>query len=1074
LLGAAGAAEDEKPPFQPDDFSGLKFRSIGPAATSGRISDFAVDPGNAKRYFVAVSSGSVWRTENAGTTYEPIFDDQGSYSIGCVTLDPNDAQTVWVGTGENNSQRSVGYGDGVYKSTDGGDSWEHVGLKDSEHIGEILVDPRDSDVVYVAAQGPLWRTGGERGLYKTTDGGKTWIRILHIDDDTGINEVHMDPRDPDVLYASAYQRRRHQWVLLDGGPGSGVHKSTDGGATWTELESGLPKVDMGRIGMAISPVDPDVIYAVVEAQDDKGGLFRTTDAGASWEKRSDYNASSPQYYHELIADPVDVDKFYSIDTFLRVSTDGGKSLERVPIDYKHVDDHALWIEPTDPEHLLVGCDGGIYESWDSGKTWNWKQNLPICQFYKIAIDDDFPFYSVYGGTQDNNTLGAYVRNTSASGIVNTDWIFTLGGDGFEPAIEPGNPDIIYSQYQHGGLVRYDRRSGELQEIQPQAPEGGILKWHWSSALQISPHSPTRLYYGAQVLFRSDDRGDNWTQISPDLSRQIDRNQLDVMGRIWSVDAVAKNRSTSFWGAIVSFSESPRVEDLLYAGTDDGLVQVSEDGGANWRKQEKFDKVPEMSYVSMLFASQHADDVVYASFDNHKMGDFKPYVLRSDDRGRRWRSISGDLPERGSVNSIAEDPVDPRLLFVGTEFGVFATKDGGEHWFQLKGGVPTITVHDLAIQARENDLLLGTFGRGIYVLDDYTPLRTITADQLANERVLFDPRDAWLYVEKTQFSGAKKASFGDSFYTADNPPYGAVFTYYLNEELQKLRDTRREAEKKAQKDGGDNPYPSWDELRTEDRELDPIVLLTVRDAEGNVVRRLEGPVSKGFHRVAWDLRFAPPHPASTTPFKSPAPWIAAPSGPMVTPGTYSVSAAARVRGETVGFGEPQSFEVKWLPNETILNNDPQATLAFHKQTFDLRRRVMGAGRVVGELQERIDHVRVALRDTPGSTPQMLAKLNELNGRLVDLRTQLSGDDTIASRSEPTTDSIASRIDRVAEGWSTRMRPTGTQRQNYELAARLFAGVANGLDGLDGELTQLEAELEAIGAPWTPGRGVSGQE
>jgi photosystem II stability/assembly factor-like uncharacterized protein len=508
-------APDDEKAMSAGTFTGLEFRNIGPAINSGRISDLAVHPEHHKIIYATAASGGVWKTVNGGHTWEPIFDSQGSYSIGCVTLDPANPNVVWVGTGENNSQRSVGFGDGVYKSLDGGQNWENVGLETSEHIGMIAIDPRDSNVVYVAAQGPLWNSGGERGLYKTTDGGATWERVLHVSDDTGINEVHLDPRDPDVIYAPAYQRRRHVWTLINGGPESAIYKSTDAGATWRKLSEGLPKVDMGKIGLDISPADPDVVYAVVEAQRDAGGFFRSTDRGESWEKMSDYVSGSPQYYNEIFADPADVDRVYSMDTFLQVTLDGGKTfragrreeearrqprpvdrprghrpparrLRRRPLrDLRPRRRLLLLREPAD--HPVLPGVGGHIE----------------------------PFYYVYGGTQDNNSLGGPSRTLFSSGISNEDWFITVGGDGFETVVDPTNPDIVYSQWQYGGLVRYDRPSGETIDIQPQeAPGEAADRWNWDSPLIISPHSPTRLYFASQRLFRSDDRGNSWTPVSP--------------------------------------------------------------------------------------------------------------------------------------------------------------------------------------------------------------------------------------------------------------------------------------------------------------------------------------------------------------------------------------------------------------------------------------------------------------------------------------------------------------------------------------------------------------------------------
>ncbi|HEV8692703.1 MAG TPA: hypothetical protein VGQ93_00735, partial [Lysobacter sp.] len=710
-------------------FSSLKPRPIGPALMSGRIGDFAVNPKDKRHYFVAVGSGGVWKTLNGGVTYTPVFDKEGSYSIGCVALDPSNPNAVWVGTGENNSQRSVGWGDGVYRSLDGGKNWQNMGLKESEHIGRIVIHPKNSEIVYVAAQGPLWRGGGERGLYKTTDGGKSWQRILHISDDTGVNEVLMDPRDPNVLYASAYQRRRHVWTLINGGPESAFYKSTDAGKSWRKITNGIPDVDKGRIGLAISPANPDTLYAIIEAADSKGGVFRSADRGETWDKRGDYMTSSPQYYNELFADPVEVNRVYAEDTYLHVSEDGGKTFTRVPENNKHVDNHAVWIEPADNRHLLVGCDGGVYETFDRGEHWHFKENLPVTQFYRVSADNARPFYNVYGGTQDNNSEGGPSRTTDRAGITSADWFITVGGDGYETLVDPDDPNIIFAMWQYGGLVRFDRRSGEITDIKPrEAPSDPPLKWNWDSPLILSPHNPKRLYFAANRLFRSEDRGDSWTAISGDLTRGLDRNALPVMGRIQPADAVAKNKSTSIYGNCVSLAESPLVEGLIYVGTDDGLVHVTGDAGKTWRKIEAFPGIPENTYVSCLTASRHHTDTIYAAFDNHKNGDFKPYLLVSTNRGESWTSIAGSLPKREVVLCLQQDHEKPDLLFAGTEFGAWFTLDAGQHWTRLTS-LPTIAVRDIEIQRRENDLILGTFGRGIYILDDYSPLRHATPDLL---------------------------------------------------------------------------------------------------------------------------------------------------------------------------------------------------------------------------------------------------------------------------------------------------------------------------------------------------------
>ena len=1078
-LAAHGAKDKAKPKDDKKDdagkmksrtFSGLALRGIGPAMISGRITDIAVHPRNESIRYVASASGGLWKTTNAGTTWSPIFDGEASYSIGCITIDERNPLTVWVGSGENNSQRSVSYGDGVYKSLDGGTTWENVGLKASEHISKILVDPRDSNVVWVASQGPLWSPGGDRGLYVTRDGGKTWTKSLEISENTGVTDVVMDPRNPDVMLASAYQRRRHVWTLINGGPESAIHKTVDGGKTWKKLTNGLPKNDVGRIGLAISPVNPDTIYAVMDAQGDESGFYRSVDAGGNWEKRSSYVPTSPQYYNEIIADPKVEGRVYAMDTWMNVTDDAGKTFRRAGETYKHVDNHALWIDPADNAHMLSGCDGGLYETWDRAATWAWTPNLPLAQFYKVALDNAVPFYSVYGGTQDNNTLGGPSRTRTKHGIVNSDWFFTLEGDGFQTAVDPEDPNVVYSQAQHGALVRFDRKTGEAVDIQPQ-PEAGEAgsRWNWDSPLIISPHTHTRLYFASQRLYRSDDRGNTWRALGPDLTRQIDRNQLKVMGRVWSVDAISKNASTSFYGNIVALAESEKREGLLAVGTDDGLIQISEDGGGSWRKIESFTGVPERSYVSRVVFSRHDASTVYATFDNHKMGDFKPYVLESRDLGKSWTSIAGDLPQRGTVYALVQDKVKKDLLFAGTEFGVSFTADGGKHWIKLDGGMPTIQVRDLAIQEREGDLVAATFGRGFYILDDYTPLRTVTETELQKDALLFSVRRAWVFAPWSPFGGREKGFMGDSFYNAPNPPEGAVFTYYLKDEIKTRQKVRQAAEREREKKNEDNPYPTWDDLRQEDREEKPAVVFTVTDEDGGIVRRVEGPVKAGFARVAWDLRYPPSSPTSLTAPEL-DPWENPPVGPLAAPGKYSVSLAKRVEGKLVPLAGPVSFDIAPLGGDTLPPPDRAKLLAFQQKTGRLQRAVLGAARAMDEAQARIDNLKVALRDTPKADARLHDDVRAIEARLKDLRTQLSGDSTVSRRNEPVPPSILGRVDQVVSGhWYATADATATHVRNYEIAAKEFAPVLSGLRTLMlTDLTRLENAADAAGAPWTPGR------
>jgi photosystem II stability/assembly factor-like uncharacterized protein len=1070
---AAEKAKPEEPkkpadPMSDTTFAGLKLRNIGPAVFSGRVIAFAVDLNDKSTYYVASASGGVWKTTNAGTTFDPVFDGEGSFSIGAIALDPKDANIVWVGTGELNSQRSVSYGDGLYKSEDAGKTWKKVGLDKSEHISKIVIDPRDSNVVYIAAQGPLWSPGGDRGLFKTTDGGKTWKNVLSISENTGVTDIAQDPVNPDVLYSSAYQRRRHVWTLIDGGPESALYKSTDSGATWNKLKNGLPTVDMGRIGIAISPVDNNVVYATIEAADGKGGVFRSRDRGASWEKRNPYDATA-MYYGLVVADPKNLDRIYIMGFAIMVSDDGGKTLKPLPTKSKHVDNHMIWIDPDNTRHYLVGCDGGVYESWDRAETWNFKANLPVMQFYDVAVDNSEPFYYVYGGTQDNQSLGGPSRTRSASGIINTDWFMTAGGDGFRSQVDPQDPHIVYAESQNGGLIRFDRATGNFVGIQPQDPKGGPPnRWNWDSPIYVSSHVHTRLYFASNRIYRSDDRGDSWKLISPDLSRQIDRDTLPVMGKVWGPDAVAKNASTEFYGNIVAFAESPKDENLLFAGSDDGLIHITHDGGAAWSKIDHFPAVPDNSYVSRVIASNYDPNVVFAAFDNHKNGDFKPYLLKSTDGGKTWSSIAANLPERGQVMAIAEDPVDRNLLFAGTEFGVFFSSNGGGKWVQLKGDFPTIAVHDAVIQARESDLALATFGRGFYILDDISPLRGISLDQLNKSALLFAPRRTMLYLPSFALGGDAKASQGESFYTAANPPYGVTFTYYMKEKLKSLKEQRQAAEKDAEKNKQQVKYPTGDELRAEAEEEAPQVFLIVYDASGNAIRRVDGENAPGMHRVAWDFHYAEPslpEPRGEEDDDG----FNIPNSAVVLPGKYTVRLFERVHSTTTEVGAAQSFEIFADGVNKMPEADRQALLAFQQKLARFYGAVQGSLKSANELKAHIKEVHEALKLTPGADRALLDAADKLEQQTNDLLRELRGDVVLRGRNENTVASINDRVQGIMQ--DTRfaiVKPTQTDLDNYQLAGEEFTTALAKLHQLvEVDFANLQKQMQAAGAPWTPG-------
>tara|TARA_B100001245_G_scaffold236642_1_gene229124 strand:+ start:2958 stop:6206 length:3249 start_codon:yes stop_codon:yes gene_type:complete len=1057
IVAQETGSEDNKPLIEKTSLSALKFRSIGPALTSGRIADLAVNPNNHAEYYVATASGGVWKTTNHGITYHPVFDDQGSYSIGCITLDPSNPHVIWVGSGENNNQRSVAYGDGIYKSEDGGKSWSNMGLKNSEHIGMIVVHPENPDVVYVAAYGPLWSSGGDRGIYKSTDGGKNWEKILDVSENTGFNEIHMDPRNPDVLYATAHQRRRHVWTYISGGPESAIYKSTDGGKNWTQLKNGIPSGDKGRIALAIPPSNPDVVYAMVEGH----GVYRSDDRGASFSFQNPYETSG-NYYVELVPHPTDENTVYSMDTYMHVSRDGGKSWNRLPEDKKHVDNHCLWINPDNPDQMIAGCDGGLYETYDNAANWQFKPNLPITQFYKVAVDNALPFYNIYGGTQDNFSLGGPSRTTNRSGITNADWFVTNTGDGFETVIDPVDPNIIYAQSQYGGLVRYDKKNGESVGIHPSPAYGeAAYRWNWDAPLLISPHDPHRLYFAANKVFRSDDQGNNWREISGDLSQQIDRHTLPVMGKIWSVDAIAYDASTSNYGNIVALDESPLQEGLLFAGTDDGLVHVSGDSGANWKRYENFPGIPKNTYVNMLVASKFDTQTVFAVFNNHKNGDFKPYILKSSDQGASWQNISGDLPERGSVYCLAQDHVNKELLFAGTEFGAFFSYNGGENWKPLKGGIPTIAVRDMAIQKRENDLVLATMGRGFYILDDYTALRAYNPENLDKEAYIFPVNSGLSYMQASPLGYEEVGFQGASYYFDKNPENGVQVIYYVKDEVKSLKDKRQAREKETRESNGSISYPSAEELRAEDREEKAYHLFVITDASGQEVSRFSEAASSGIKRVNWNGRMS----SITSVSADGSPVTKANEANLALPGTYSITLYQSKDGEIRKLAGPEEFELNWLDHGTMPAEDRLALAAFQKDLEETRRKIVGVNNFKNHLEKRIEKLKANARNTPGVPLSVLDSLRQMEYVIYNLEVELNGDRSLAKRNFDTPPSLMRRIGgAVWNSYYTTMAPTGEQQKNLAIVKQQLGDLIGKLADLKVKTGLINARLIQAGAPY----------
>ena len=1098
---AAGVPNTKKDagPMSAKTFAGMELRPIGPAFMSGRIADVALKPGDPNTWYVAVGSGGVWKTKNAGTTWNSIFDGQSAYSTGCVTIDPSNPNVVWVGTGENVGGRHVGYGDGVYRSRDGGATWENLGLGASEHISKIIVHPNDSNTVWVASQGPLWSPGGDRGLYKTVDGGKKWKRVLSAGPWTGVTDLVIDPRNPDVLYAATWQRHRTVAAYIGGGPESGLHKSVDGGETWTKLTRGLPgdpkgpptlgkeaknrlgrpphdDGNVGKIGLAISPQDPDTLYAVMELNQRKGGLFRSHDRGASWKmvSRTVSGGTGPHYYMELYASPHQKGRLYLADVRVQVSDDGGKTFRLLGEEFKHSDNHAVAFRPDDPDYLLIGTDGGLYESFDLSKNWRFVDNLPITQFYKVAVDDSEPFYNVYGGTQDNNTQGGPSRTDNIHGIRNADWYITLGGDGHQPATEPGNPSIMYSEWQQGNLVRVDTTTGEQVYIKPQ-PEPGdpAERFNWDAPILVSPHKPTRLYFASQRVWRSENRGDTWTAISGDLTRNQNRWRLPHMGRQWSWDAPWDIWAMSNYNTITSLAESPKQAGLIYAGTDDGLLQITENGGKSWRRLEvgALPGVPKEAFVNDIKADLFDANVVYIALDNHKKGDFKPYLLVSRDRGRTWRSMVGDLPKRHLVWRLVQDHVKPGLFFVGTEFGVFFTVDAGKKWVKLQGKAPTIPFRDLAIQRRENDVVGATFGRGFWILDDYTPLRQISAAALEKEALLFTPRKAWWYIEREVLGGSKKASQGAGYYVAPNPPFGAVLTYYLKDGLSTREQRRQDREKKLIKQGKNTPFAGWDAVEKERREAEPAIILTVRDAKGEPVRRIHGPTRAGMHRVAWDLRLPAPDAMGARPeykYARPEP----PKGVLVAPGKYTVTLAKRVDGKTTPLAGPVEVDVVQMRKGALPSAPIDEVAAFWRRLSDLQRSMSGAQWAIKGAFARLKILSKALARTRSAPNGLDAQVEAVRLELDDILVALRGNQSQQRAQEPHPHTVGDRLFFVGVGTlNATYGPTPAHKHQMELAEKEFGGIRDRLnDLLLKKIPALEEKLREAGAPWAPGQPV----
>lgn len=1007
-------------------FDKIEVRNIGPAKVSGRITKVIKDYSNTSTWYVSTASGNVWKTVNSGTTWKPIFEHYGSYSIGTITMDPVNPNVLWLGTGENNSQRSVGYGDGIYKSIDAGNSWTHMGLKTSEHIAKIIIDPENTDNIYVASQGPLWRSGGQRGLYNSKDGGMSWKRILHVTDDTGISDIVMDHNDHNIMYASTYQRRRHFGILVAGGPEGGIFKSVDRGKNWKKLKNGLPGGDIGRIGLAISPQKSNVVYALITAKEKTKGFYRSDDYGETWKKMSDYQVVDSQYYVEIFPDPHQFDKIYSVDMRSYVTEDGGQTFERIPENKKHVDSHDVLFDPNDPDYIMISCDGGIYESFDRMKTWRFIDNLPIIQLYRVGIDNQKPFYNVYGGTQDNDSFGGPSRTKNRSGIRNSDWFVTTGGDGFQVRVDPSDPNILYTMSQYAGIMRYDKSNGEKIGIQPQPSEGdAAFRWNWDSPLVISPHNSDRLYFAANFLFQSDDNGDSWKKISPDLTRNEDRNKMKVMGKVWSVDAIFKNVFTSPLGTIVALDESRLKQGLLVVGTDDGLVRISNDNGVSWEKHENFPGIPQKAYVTDVITSKHDENTIYVSFNYHKYGDFKPYLVVTRDGGKSWNSITSNLPKNNFVWTIVEDHLNPNLLFVGTEFGMFYSLDAGSNWSKFKK-VPTIPIRDLEIHEGEDDLVAASFGRGFYIVDDYSPLREYSKPIESKVAHLFSVKSSYQYI----VAAPEKTATGHNFFTSPNPPYGVKLSYYLGNSVQSKFEKRQRAESNKFKRGEIIDYPTAEKLEAEAKEKTPKIYLTITDSEGGVVRRISSNKNKGYHENYWDLRTFSQRNISEENNNS---------GPLVPPGSYNVHLEKFEDDKLEKLTDSYSFDIIQIGSKS--SQKEREHLFNFQLNFD--KLITGVNKLVDQIDEAIEEIDGKINKSLNSSSESyLESLNIKKGEIMDLKMILTGTRSlnyadVFSGSPP---SVQRRLGNMSwELYNTTSKPTKTHEMTYEISKAKYEEV-----------------------------------
>ncbi len=995
-------------------FSGLKVRSIGPAGMSGRIACVDVVVDNPRMIYVGTATGGIWKSLNGGVTWKPIFDHQTTSSIGDLTIDPSNPEVVWVGTGEANPRNSAGVGRGVFKTLNGGESWEFLGLEKTEKISRLLLDPNDPDMAYVAALGTTWGENPERGVFKSADGGKTWKKVLYVDERTGAADLAMDPNNPNRLLAVMWEHRRWPWFFNSGGPGSGLYLSIDAGETWKKItaKEGLPEGDLGRIGIAFSRSRPNIVYALVEAE--KSALCCSEDGGATWTIVNDKSGVSPRpfYYADIRVHPTQENTVYRLGGSLDISIDGGKSFKRlIPFFTIHSDFHELWIHPEDGDFMVVGGDGGIGISYDAGKNWNFVQNLPLAQYYHINVDLENP-YNIYGGLQDNGSWRGPSRVLQGRAIYNFHWQPVGWGDGFGTLPVPSNPNVGYSMSQGGWLVRFNTVTGELKDIRPPAPEGVKLRFNWNSAISLDPLDSNTLYYGSQFLHRSSDQGQTWRIISPDLTTNSPGKQQQAKSGGLTRDVTnAENHCT-----ILTIAPSPVLKGVIWVGTDDGKVQLTRNGGPAWRDlSEKFTGmkdggVPPATWCPHIEASFHSAATAYVVFDDHRRANWTPYVYMTEDYGETWTSLVTSQID-GFVHVIREDPVQKNLLFLGTEFGLYVSFDRGKSWTKWTQGLPTVPVRDIIIHPFDNDLVIGTHGRSVYILDDILPLREFTPEIKKKNLHVFSIDDAYQF--RTSFLNPGYLTPGNMEFQGQNKPYGALITYSIGEG----KDFSQE-EKQAES------TQSGQEAESQNKEQKSIKIEII-DSTGEIVRTLKGPNKTGLQRVNWDLHHEP-FKSLSDPYEGMFPL----TGPYVLPGTY------RARIELEGDAVEETFQVLADPRYPVSNADRRAkhelimrTGKFIEAVTEAHQKIVKALKALDEVLHRLDSLEEKQRET------IKIKANALKEMLRAVKLRLSPPKDRSGIYEET--ELSSRLSTLLSRLESSFdAPTEGQLQEFEKVKAAF--------------------------------------